>query len=67
MTYAVAVMGEDYIKDSMCETDGMDFFNCIDSGNGRADSENHSKSTMFNGLQEKTTDGLEWVGISPHY
>lgn len=57
MTYAAAVMGEDYIKDSMCETDGMDFFNCIDSGNGRADSENHSKSTMFNGLQEKQLMG----------
>jgi len=57
MTYAVAVMGEDYIKDSMCETDGMDLFNCIDSGNGRVDSENHSKSTMFNRLQEKQLMG----------
>ena len=57
MTCAVAVMGEDYIKDSMCETDGMDFFNCIDSGNGRADSENRSKSMMFNGLQEKQLMG----------
>ena len=57
MTYAVAVMGEDYIKDSMCETAGMDLFNCMDSGNGRADSENHCKSTMFNGLQEKQLMG----------
>ena len=67
MTYAVAVMGEDYIKDSMWETAGMDLFNCMDSGNGRAD---FRKSLQINDVQRvarKTTDGLEWVGISPHY